>query len=80
MPMTIHVFEPPREAARRRVQAVQFQQLDRAIEAARREDALAKMRAEIRPRVLRARRRQALRRALDRAVACILSFIARRNS
>lgn len=67
--MTIHVFTPPREGARRRVEAVQLAQLDRAIDARRREETLRQIREAIRPRVLRSRRRHALRRWLSRAWA-----------
>lgn len=67
--MTIHLFTPPAAAARRRVEAVQLQQLDRAIDARRREETLRQIREAIRPGVLRSRRRHALRRSLSRAWA-----------
>ncbi len=67
--MTVHVFTPSASAARDRVTALELAELDRRIEAARREDTLRQIREAIRPRILRARRRQALRRAVDALVS-----------
>lgn len=60
--MTIHLFTPPSQAARRRVEALELAELDRRVEAARREETLRQIREAIRPGILRARRRQAWRR------------------
>ncbi len=74
--MTVHLFTPPTLAARRRVEALQFAAIDRRLAEARREETLQGIRAAIRPGVLRARRRHALRRWLSRAWA----FVAARWS
>lgn len=62
--MTIHLFTPPTQAARDRVTALELEQLDRAVEDARREDTLRQIREAVRPGILRAQRRQAWRRRL----------------
>ena len=69
--MTIHLFTPPTQAARDRVTALELAELDRRIEAARREDTLRQIREAIRPGVLRSRRRHAVRRWLSRAWAIL---------
>ena len=69
--MTIHLFTPSASAARDRVTALELAELDRRIEAARREDTLRQIREAIRPGILRARRRHAVRRWLARAWAVV---------
>jgi len=71
--MTVHLFAPPAGAARARVTTLELAELDRRVEAARREETLRQIRAAIRPRVLRAQRRQAVRRWLRSCGAWVMT-------
>ena len=69
--MTLHLAHPSTQ--RGRLTAAELDALDRWVDEARREAVLEQIRRDIRPRVLRAQRRQAVRRWLRSCGAWVMT-------